>query len=286
MKKKMFQFFIILLPVFFLGCQLTPTFTATYDFDSAKLFNKPIGETLAVSRFEDSRPPRKYSSTGKIFLTYIPLIPYVTLPYERLDESVRKISQEIEGGGRGMTLCAHQNVAPEYETYTYPASFARTIAEDFKASGIFEDVVYVDEDSAERVKDYRYHLSGNICESPFNKSVTSYGLGMAGVLLWFLPIPMEKVTGEVTLELILSDTKNGNVVWSHKIKSKISRFITLYTSSAMVYGRAGAFSLNVEPPPSDARVDRRSLFSWHFEALRRGVVDAKPVIVKAILANP
>jgi hypothetical protein len=49
----------------------------------------------------------------------------------------------------------------------------------------------------------------------------------------------------------------------------------LYTSSAMVYGRKGAFSFDLEPPPSDAHVDRRSLFSWHFGALRRAMLDAR-----------
>ncbi len=87
------------------------------------------------------------------------------------------------------------------------------------------------------------------------------GLGMADVLLWILPIPMEKVTGGITVELVLTDTKDGSVVWSQKIESEISSYIILYTSSAMVYGRLGAFSLNLEPPPSDSRVDLRALFS-------------------------
>jgi hypothetical protein len=43
----------------------------------------------------------------------------------------------------------------------------------------------------------------------------------------------------------------------------------------MIYGRGGAFSFNVMPPPADSQVDRFSLFSWHFEALRRGMLDAR-----------
>jgi hypothetical protein len=56
-------------------------------------------------------------------------------------------------------------------------------------------------------------------------------------------------------------------------------------SSAMIYGRGGAFSFNLLPPPSDAKVDRHSLFSWHFEALRRGMVDARSDLAGALASR-
>jgi hypothetical protein len=56
-------------------------------------------------------------------------------------------------------------------------------------------------------------------------------------------------------------------------------------SSAMIYGRGGAFSFNLLPPPSDAKVDRHSLFSWHFEALRRGMLEARPDLAAALAGS-
>jgi len=50
----------------------------------------------------------------------------------------------------------------------------------------------------------------------------------------------------------------------------------------MIYGRGGAFSFNLLPPPSDAKVDRHSLFSWHFEALRRAMLEARSDLAAAL----
>ncbi len=128
-------------------------------------------------------------------------------------------------------------------------------------------------------------LSGVLRETPFRETVTSYGLGIVGVLLWFLPIPMTKWTGGVSLDIELKDQETDQVVWEKHLESDVSRYTTLYTGSAMVYGRGGAFSLNMSPPPSNSKVDRRSLFSWHFEALRRGMVEARHELADALASR-
>jgi len=254
------------------GCQLTPNFDTTYEPEPARLRAAPLGGTLAVRSFEEARPPRKWSTSGKIFLLYIPLIPWVTMPFERIDESVRQISDGIERGGRGITLGADVEPAPEFEVYTYPRSFPRAIAHDLAASGLFEECRYVGDESA---GDARYVLNGTVRETPLRRSATSFGLGIAGVLLWFLPVPMAKTTAAVEVDLSLVDQQTGEEIWKRTLSSDVSRLFMLYTSSAMVYGRKGAFSFNLEPPPSDAHVDRRSLFGWHFGALRRAMLDAR-----------
>jgi hypothetical protein len=112
-------------------------------------------------------------------------------------------------------------------------------------------------------------------------STTSYGLGMAGVLLWMIPAPMQKTTVKIEFDLELTRVATGEVVWKKTLESEVSRMATLYTN-AMIYGRGGAFSFNLIPPPSDAQVDRTSLFSWHFEALRRGMLDARQDLARAV----
>jgi hypothetical protein len=261
------------------GCQLTATFTTGYEVDRVALRAQPINSSLAVKRFEEARPPRLYTLAGKLWMTCIPFIPYVTMPFERIDESVRIQSRRIGTSGRGTPFGARQDVAPDFEQYAYPASIARAIAEDLGATGLFASVVYVgDEPAAE----HRYHLTGEVSASPLRVSASSYGLGPIGVYLWFLALPYEKTTASTTVDLTLTDTNTGEIVWRDSIESEISRVVTLYTGSAMVYGPGGGWSFSVVPPPSDSRVDRRSLFSWHFESLRRAMMKAKPSLAEAL----
>lgn len=256
--------------LFLSACQLTPTFTTGYQIPGP-LATRPLDRSVAVIPFEEQRPPRVYTKAGRMFLTYVPLLPWVSFPFERLDESVRKQSEGIERGGRGITAGAEQPVAPPYEQYTYPRSFARAIADDLNGSQLFREVRFVEADAT---AGFDYVLRGAVRESPLRSTATSYGLGMAGVLLWFLPIPMQKTTAAVSVDLTLTDARTGQEVWKRSLTSDVSRLATMY-SSVMIYGRGGAFSFNLLPPPADAQVDRHSLFSWHFEALRRGMVDAR-----------
>jgi len=254
------------------GCQLTPTFTTGYYIHREALRAQPIQASLAVKRFEEVRPERVYTTQGRVFLTYVPLLPYVSLPFERLDESVKIQSDDIKVSGGGITAGAAQNVAPDFEEYTYPVSIPRAIAADLDTSGLFSKVSYV---GAGATDGYRYVMTGSVRQSPLHETVTSYGLGMAGVLLWILPIPMQKTSASVTVDMTLTDTATNAAIWHDSIGGEVSRIATMYTS-AMVYGSRGAFSFNLIPPPEDARVDHRSLFSWHFEALRRAMDRAKP----------
>jgi len=262
------------------GCQLTGTFTTGYQVPG-RIEAHSLDRTVAVVPFEEARPPRLYSTSGRLFLTYVPLLPYVTLPFERLDESVRKQSESIEKGGRGITVGAAQSVAPPFEEYTYPRSFPRAIADDLNASGLFREVRFVEADGT---GGFDYVLRGTVRESPLRNTATSFGLGMVGVLLWIIPIPMQKTSASVTVDLELTDAASGAVVWRRSLESDVSRLATMY-SSAIVYGRGGAFSFNLLPPPSDAQVDRNSLFSWHFEALRRGMVEARTDLAAKLAAS-
>jgi hypothetical protein len=261
------------------GCQLTPTFTVGYTPEPARLRESPLPASLAVRTFDDRRPPRYYASPHRIWLTYIPFLPYVTMPYERIDGSVQEISSSIERGGRGFTRGAEQKVAPAFEGYTYPNSFAAAVAADLAASGIFQDVRYVGDGA---VEGHRFVLDGVLHETPLRTSTTSFGLGMAGVLLWLLPIPMSRTSAEARLDLTLTDQQTGEPVWQRTIEGRVSRLITLYTSSALVYGRSGAWSFQVVPPPADAGVDRRSLFGWNFGALRQGMLEARSDLARSV----
>src|SRR5262245_8818696 len=260
------------------GCQLTPNFNTGYEIEKGLLREHPVRGSLAVRTFEEARPARYYSSTHRIWLTYVPLLPYVSLPYERLDESVARISDEIAERGRGISFGAAQPVAPPLEEYSYPRSFARAVADDLAASGLFEAVLYVDGDAS----GHRWLLEGVLRETPLETDASSFGLGAPGVLLWLLPIPMMKTKASAAVNLVLRDQESGDVVWQHTLASEISRLTSLYTSSALIYGRGGAFSFQVVPPPDGAGVDRRSLFGWHFGALRQAMLAARADLARAL----
>jgi len=213
-----------------------------------------------------------------VFLTYVPLLPYVTLPYERMDENVQMLSEQVRVQGQTTVAGAQQNVAPPLEVYAYPGSIARAIADDLNAEGLFRDVSYV---GGGPVTGYRYVLTGVLRESPLTQYATSFCLGAPGVLLWILPVPMQKTTGAITADLTLTDTQTGAAIWTHTLHGEVSRITTMYNSDGIVYG-GGIWSYNAVLPPSDVQVDRQSLFAWHFEALRRAMREAKPSLAHAL----
>jgi hypothetical protein len=256
------------------GCPISPTFTARYDVPAAAQGGHP-GEALAVRRFADERPPRLYTTQGRLFMTYIPLLPYVSLPFERTDENVRLLSEEIGTAGAAMKT---MTVAPPFEDYAYPESIPRAIAEDLRAHGVFREVRYAGDTVS---PGERYVLDGILRATPSRATFTSYGLGMPGVLLWLLPLPLAKATGAVTMDLTLTDQTTDTIVWTRTLEGSVSRIVTLYNSQAVLYGTT-MYSYQMVLPPSDVRTDRRSLFAWHFEALRRAMDEARPDLLAAL----
>jgi hypothetical protein len=106
-------------------------------------------------------------------------------------------------------------------------------------------------------------------------------MGAVGVLFWILPIPTGKVSGAVDVSLSLRDTASDAILWQRELHGAVSRLTTFYTSSGVSYGASGS-SYQMVLPPADARVDRHSLFAWHFEAVRRAMAEAAPDLVAAV----
>ena len=64
------------------------------------------------------------------------------------------------------------------------------------------------------------------------------------------------------------------MLWRHTVRGEVSRILTLYTSRGTRYG-PHVMSLDMVYVPRDAGVDRDSIFAWNFEALRRGMGEAR-----------
>lgn len=239
------------------ACAYTPTTSLAYR--PIPVDAKPsVKRMLVVRPFAEARPPRSYpSSFGSMFKTYIPLLPYVQIPYERLDET--SLIHEDAKKDRGKPL--------DRETQHFTRSMASAIADDLRASGLFSEVRLLS--AAEEPLAGSYVLDGELKSTEFDVNATSYMLGIAGVLLWILPIPCGWETGDVDADLRLSDP-DGHVVWRGDLSGRGQRIFTLYNSGgAPVSSR---YRLEIKRYGSnDEGIDGDSLWAYHASAIRSGM---------------
>jgi hypothetical protein len=198
---------------------------------------------------------------GAMFKTYIPLLPYVEIPYERLDEVSLQHEEAREERGKAL----------DRETQHFTQAIARAIADDLRSSGLFSEVVLLS-DAAQPVEG-AHVLDGELKSTEFHVNATSYMLGVAGVLLWLLPIPNGSNTADVEADLRLLDP-GGKVVWQDTIAGRGRRIFTLYNSGgAPVSSR---MRLEIKHYGSnDEGVDGDSLWAYHASAIRSGMEPVK-----------
>jgi hypothetical protein len=242
------------------ACAYTPTTSLAYHPIPVQA-RTSLQPRLIVKPLSEARPPRSYPSAfGAMFKTYIPLLPYVRIPYERLDETSRIHEQRKEERNQGLNR----------STDHFTVSIAQAIADDLRSSGLFREVVFdgpgVDASDA-------YVLDGDLKSTEFDQFATSYMLGMAGVLLWILPIPCGEHAASVEADLRLSDPQ-GRVVWKDALSGRGKRLFTLYNSSgAPVSSR---FRLEIKRYGSNREgIDGNSLWAYHASAIRLGMEPVK-----------
>lgn len=249
------------------GCSYVPTTRLVYaPIQTAAA--PPVKHTVVVVPLTEDRPPRSYpSQLGRMFLTYIPLIPYVSIPYERLDDSLNVATQERGAG-------------PLPSDELFPTKMAKEIADDLRQSQLFSDVQFVPDGTGTA----DYVLSGSLRSTEFDVNATSYMLGMAGVLLWLLPIPIGSNTADVAIDLMLRDS-HGTVVWQFPLKGNGRRVFTLYNSGGAPI--SNALSLEIKRYGSnDKGIDGDSLWAYHADALRSGMGEAKASLATFLASSP
>jgi hypothetical protein len=207
-----------------------------------------------------------------MFMTYIPLLPYVRIPYERLDETSGLHEKRKE----------QRNQPLPRKTEPFPSAIAQAIADDLHSSGLFREVLFSGAENP--TVDYDYVLDGELTSTEFDQYATSYMLGMAGVLLWILPIPCGEHTATVAANLYLRD-RNGHVVWEHKLSGEGSRIFTMYNSGgAPVSSR---YRLEIKRYGSnDEGIDGDSLWAYHASATRSGMEDMKKSLAAFLSQAP
>lgn len=247
---------LLLVVALAVGCAYVPSTRLQYD--APRVADRaPARLDVAVLPLREERPPRHWPSyTGRLFLTYVPLLPWIKIPYERLDESYLK-SRDVEGERK-----AHG------EHFT--RKFSEVMAEDLRRSGLFESVRFVGEGDPGAEVDLV--LSGALRSTEFDAYASSYMLGMPGVLLWLLPIPVGRNAATVELDLELR-RPGGTVVWSDQVQGRSGQLFFLYSPSASV---AGEFGLDVYRFRGDEHgIDEDSLWAYHADALRKAMEEAR-----------
>jgi hypothetical protein len=250
-----------------LGCGYAANGRFTYDPPPIQSGIRPPVR-VAVKDFTDARGPRSYPSLqGRAFLTYVPLIPYIRIPYERLDESY-SIRRERAGE------------TPE-ATDLFPHLMARAVARDLAMSGLAEDAFLLGEGEPHRPA--HLLLTGELYSTAFDTYRTSYMLGMPGVLLWFLPIPAGGTTARVKLDLSLQDPV-GQEVWSCTASGKSSAITTLYNSEN-VASTSSRFRVKIHHFGSNKKgIDPDSLWAYHADALRSGMAPCRESLAQFLAA--
>lgn len=248
------------------GCSYVPTRSLAYEPIPVATPTRS-DRILAVRALLEDRPERAYPNMfGSLFLTYVPLIPYITISYERLDES-----DEVHKRSKGL-------VWSDESAMTHLLMMA--VAKDLKSAHFFSEVRLIGDEPIEA--DVDYVLEGSLESTAFNVYTTSYGLGMAGVLLWILPIPMGQQEGNVEISLSLRD-RSGQKVWSDRLIGEGSRFYTMYNSGGA--GISSRYSLEIKRyGNNDEGIDGDSIWAYYASAMRTGMKDIKESLA-SFLAN-
>lgn len=160
----------------------------------------------AVLRFTEGRQQID-PSTGKVFLTYVPVLPYVEDDMQMTDEGAKEFARKM-------------NAAPQPEFLTLSS---RSFHDELKESEAFE---FVDYEPTFR-DDYDIVFKGELKSTLTKFRYTSYGLGMAGVLLWLFPLPVGRLQQFYEYEVTASDG-TGNAIASVAAKAERIWWAGLY----------------------------------------------------------
>ena len=251
------------------GCAYAPTrnFAYTPAPVSSNAPQKTHG-VLVVKNLSEARGERTYpNEMGHLFKTYIPFLPNVSMSYERLDESDVMTQKDKTNA---------VEVASDFKV-----SVSKAIADDLKSTGLFKDVRYIGEQPVP--SDADLILGGDLKTTALDTTYTSYCLGMVGVLLWILPIPMARTTGHVEASLKMTDP-SGKEVWSDQLTGKSKRTYTMYNSAGKAI--SSVFSLEIKRYGKNKEgVDGDSFWAYHSSALRRGMIDVKRSLFQKMSAS-
>ncbi len=210
------------------------------------------------------RGARSYPSLqGRLFLSYVPLIPYFKIPYERLDESYAIAQRKREG------------IAPPL----FPELVAQALVKDLVESGLASRAFLVRQ--GEPSDPAHLLLGGELRSTAYDIYATSYMLGVPGVLLWLLPIPAGWSRATVDADLRLVDS-SGDRIWECRVFGESTAIRTLYNSGNAA-STSSRYRVSIQHFGRNAKgIDPDSLWAYHSDAMRKGMEECRPSLAQRL----
>lgn len=185
------------------GCGTTGKFVYPANgSDLTRFKNAPVYNLkIAVPPFDEMRGDK--NQFGTMFLYLIPLSPCGYINYDRPDAA------------------GWHNTITEFE-FNPSEDLAKAAAYSLRKSGLFNDAFFTyggDKDKAQLL------LLGNIYSTEYTGTQWSYGLSVFGPMLWTIGLPLGTSSNTLILELQVSTTKSGKVLWTKKydVSKKITQ---------------------------------------------------------------
>ncbi len=208
MKNWLLISFVAMTVVFLAGCRNPGIFSVTQDDgkrDMVVLAEKPVYQNnVAVTGFQDRRT--EGNSTGTIFWSLCPLMPYGWVDYNKPENS----SAMLTVGAYKEDIIGNLAYAAALSTDTsrlFTSAYYATAIDDLKGDLI---------------------LDAEVNSTKFEGQVVSYCISIAAPALWVVGCPATHFTSSIDVKLRLYHRSTNKTVWEYPIKEEETQWRWAY----------------------------------------------------------
>jgi len=178
--------------------------------------------SVGVLQFQDQRAAE---NSTYFWLCLIPLVPYCTADYHRLESA------------NGFVTAGTYNFRPSED-------LAKATADELRQTSLFRDVFVTD-----RATDpgAQLLLRGSIISTDWNGSRYSYLVGPYTGLFYLLGLPVGSVQDTLKLNLELVDPATSQILWSQAIDQDYAKTEGLYYNFGEDFGYPAMFRDGIKP---------------------------------------
>ncbi len=186
--KNMKWFLIIVSALVSAGC--ATQYSWVYSANNYKPVNTKSDKSVAVLPFKDGR---SNENSTKIFLYLIPLVPFGPADYDVPEGAQKHINSGL------------------WTNYKPVEDFPKALAEELRSANLFKEAYF---DFKKGGSDYV--INGTILSTKYSGKIISYGLSAYGPILWLIGLPASSISNELSLELVLLDSKTDKILFTKR----------------------------------------------------------------------
>jgi len=161
-----------------------------------------LNKTVAVPPFEDARPR---FNRNMVMMYLIPLMPFGWQNFEQPEGAL-----------------AHLNTGRW--AFNPREDYAKAVASELASAQLFREAFF----SPGGPGDADLVLQGKILATKYKGYMFTYGCSVEGPLLWFVGAPADWIKNEITVEMILKDSKSNQVLFQKPYTRMWSAVCWLY----------------------------------------------------------